>query len=321
MDPKDYLAKTLFERETSVDRLGKRILEEQLVAHDKVRKQIAESLSGVQSQAYLTAVKQLAQINWPKISGLMVPNVTDQLAETLTRLATSESFNIARRNAAGAVAATLEFQKRNRAIEAGIAASFSKLSGVESIASLSGAFAKQLVDLEQFHSQFAQTMAQTLKFRFDEFEKRNQEAFEQLEKSTDEKFQALDTKLTDRSRKTVLEVLAFLIALASLAIAIAGLLESNAQSKVNTALAVQMLTALQQIASKAEQRVNIYYVVERPVNVKEKTDNRSKTLATLERDDEVRLIERKHKWILVEYESQSGLEYGWVNKKYLQRVR
>lgn len=322
MKPEDDSAyKRLIDQASSVDKLGERMLQEHLRANDTFMRQIAESFTSIQSQAAMRVAEQMAAINWPKMSELVFPRLSNQVAEMLTQLAKSESFNIAKLSAVSAIASSLAFQERNKELERSIAASFARLNRAESVASLSNAFAKQLTDLAQFNSQFAQTMAQTLKSRFDEFEKRNQEAFEQLETSTDEKFQALETKLAESTWMKVLQVLGFLVTLAGFALAIAGYLDSKEQSKVNTALAVQMLTALQEMASKAEQQINVYYVVERTVKLREIPSNRAKTLAILERDDEVRLIKRKHKWVLVECDSESGLVFGWVNKKYLKRVR
>lgn len=320
MKPEDKYKK-LLEQATGTQNFGERMLQAQLKANDKAMRQIAESLTGAHAQAVLKIAEQIGSTNWQKMTELVAPRVSNQVAQMLAQVANSESFITARLGAIEAIASTLAFQERNRELEANIASSFARLSGAQSVISLASAFAKQIEGLEQFHSQFAQTMAQTLKSRFDEFEKRNQTSFEQLEKSTDKKLQTQETKLAERNWMKVLQVLGFLITLASLALQIASQLESKDQSKVNTALAIQMLTALQQMASKAEQQVNVYYIVERPTKLREMPNTRAKTLATMGRGDEVRLIERKHKWILVEHDSESGLVYGWVNKKYLKRLR
>lgn len=313
--------KKLLEQATGTQDFGERMLQAQLRANDKAMRQIAESLKDTHAQTVLRIAEQIGSTNWQKMTELVAPRVGNQVAQMLAQVANSESFTNARLNAIEAIASTLAFQERNRELEANIAASFAKLSGAQNVISLASALAKQIENLEQFQSKFAQTMAQTLKSQFDEFEKRNQASFEQLEQFTNKKLHAPETKLREGNWMKVLQVLSFLIALAGLALAIAAQLESKEQSKVNIALAVQMLTALQQMASKAEQQVNVYYVAERTVRLKEKPNNRAKTLATVGRDDEVRLLERSHKWILVEYDSESGLLYGWANKKYLKRIR
>ncbi|WP_319523279.1 SH3 domain-containing protein [uncultured Desulfosarcina sp.] len=69
------------------------------------------------------------------------------------------------------------------------------------------------------------------------------------------------------------------------------------------------------------QDTNTYYVVLRPVNLRLKpTTKKSKVISVLYPNQTVKLIERKGKWIKVEYfDHISGVhEHGWCYKKYLK---
>jgi hypothetical protein len=67
----------------------------------------------------------------------------------------------------------------------------------------------------------------------------------------------------------------------------------------------------------------IYYIVQRPVNVRIKPSNKSNKLDILYPNNKVRLIKSRHKWIFVEYfDFIEGIpKTGWVYKKYLIRVK
>ena len=69
------------------------------------------------------------------------------------------------------------------------------------------------------------------------------------------------------------------------------------------------------------QNNHTYYVVLRPVNLRLKpTTRKSKAINVLYPNQTVRLIERKGKWIHIEYFNHtSGIhEHGWCYKKYLK---
>jgi hypothetical protein len=63
----------------------------------------------------------------------------------------------------------------------------------------------------------------------------------------------------------------------------------------------------------------IFYIVDRPVNVRTKPSTKSKIIDTLYPNNKVRLIKPKHKWIYIEYfDYIDGIpKLGWVYKKYL----
>lgn len=65
-----------------------------------------------------------------------------------------------------------------------------------------------------------------------------------------------------------------------------------------------------------------YYVVERPVAIRLKPNNRSAAVAGLYPNQKVRLVQSSHQWIYVEYfDYIEGIpKLGWVNKKYLEKL-
>jgi hypothetical protein len=94
-------------------------------------------------------------------------------------------------------------------------------------------------------------------------------------------------------------------------------------------LAEQMMNAQTVIIEKLEeilttQNTHTYYVVLRPVNLRLKpTTKKSNVINILCSNQTVRLIERKGKWIKVEYFNHiSGVhEHGWCYKKYLKIMK
>jgi len=68
---------------------------------------------------------------------------------------------------------------------------------------------------------------------------------------------------------------------------------------------------------------SIEYEIERKVPLKLKPTNNSMTMVTLEVNDRVKLIRMSHQWVYVEcHDEEEALPiYGWVNKKYLKRLR
>jgi hypothetical protein len=63
-----------------------------------------------------------------------------------------------------------------------------------------------------------------------------------------------------------------------------------------------------------------YYLVERPVQVKVSPRFNAATITTLDADQPVRLVAKKHQWILIEYfdHIEGWPRAGWVSKKYLK---
>jgi len=91
---------------------------------------------------------------------------------------------------------------------------------------------------------------------------------------------------------------------------------------------------LHELKAHPEVTINIYYIfsqindsveyeIERKVPLKLKPTNNSMTMVTLEVNDRVKLIRMSHQWVYVEYhdEEEDLPIYGWVNKKYLKRLR
>lgn len=67
---------------------------------------------------------------------------------------------------------------------------------------------------------------------------------------------------------------------------------------------------------------DVYYIVERQVQLKQGPSFKGDSLAILYPNQEVKLITKDHKWIYVEYfDYLEGVsKKGWVNKKYLKKI-
>jgi len=318
--PEDSLAfKSLLDQTEGTNKLRERMLEAQLLSNHKAMRQIAESLKSIESQAALRAAEQMGKINWPKMAKLTAPRFSHQLAEVVRGIAQSESFNVARLNAVEAIAGTLMFHNRNKELEANIAASFAKLSGTTSVRSLASVFARQIEELQQFESGFAQSMVQTLKSAFERLEQRNQASLAQLAESINAKIEALPDKMEESVWVRGMNALIALVTIAGVVLAFAQYLDSKEQSKALTAFVIQATKTLQEIANNTTNQPDIYYQVKRIVKLKSAPHNQSGTLTKIPRGEEVLLISRKHKWIFVAFTDDSGTQYGWVSKKYLRK--
>lgn len=95
-----------------------------------------------------------------------------------------------------------------------------------------------------------------------------------------------------------------------------------------SAIQAQQLERLLEVVNKAVEGIerlapendpHTYYVSERTVTVRDAPDNKAKAVTLLSPDTRVRLVQRKHKWVYVEYfDFLEGVpKFGWVNKKYL----
>jgi hypothetical protein len=87
----------------------------------------------------------------------------------------------------------------------------------------------------------------------------------------------------------------------------------------------ELQTNISQQLSEYESHVidETFYVVERSVNLRTKPNTKSVVLVVLHPNQKIRLIERKSKWIKVEYFNhiENGFVSGWVFKKYLKRIK
>ena len=75
-------------------------------------------------------------------------------------------------------------------------------------------------------------------------------------------------------------------------------------------------------ASETTQTPETRYLVERPSILKARPKSKAAAVQGLSTKDMVRLIQRQHKWVLVEYSdpATNSRVYGWTLKKYLRRL-
>ena len=161
-------------------------------------------------------------------------------------------------------------------------------------------------------------MVQEIRVALADFEQRQQVSIEELEQSLTERIDELPDKIKDPAWIRKLQFLAAVASLLGLLIPLVQLAGSKADSKVDEEkLRTVIVAVIQEAMRKTERELTIFYIAERTVMLKEAPNHKAKTIITIPKGDEVRLIRRKHKWIYVEYTQDSDEKplYGWVNKK------
>ena len=166
--------------------------------------------------------------------------------------------------------------------------------------------------------------------------KDNPKAFDPVEQLVQEKIKSLPKdRISSEGLQTLIAVLALICNLIQVYFNLHQYEDSKASSEVQTRILHQseeqtetlsrLAEAVNRIISRTEQLVpavdpNVYYVVERPVCVKVKFTTTSPTISKLYPNQKVRLIQRKHEWIYVEYFDYLDAvpRNGWVLKKYLK---
>ena len=134
-----------------------------------------------------------------------------------------------------------------------------------------------------------------------------------------EHLDALPEKLKDPEWIRRLQIFAAIATLLGLLVALVQFADSKAESKEQEKFRTAIVALMQQAIKNTERELNTFYIAQRNVPLKEEPNHKSKTTVVIPKDDEVRLIKRKHKWIFVEYvqDSDEPPLYGWVDKKYL----
>jgi Mg/Co/Ni transporter MgtE len=95
----------------------------------------------------------------------------------------------------------------------------------------------------------------------------------------------------------------------------------QSEKKILTRIEQVETTISQELAAlKKFENIETFYVVNRAVNLRVKPTTKSEVITILYPNEKVRLIQRKSKWIKVEYFNYSENTYtsGWVYKKYLK---
>jgi len=85
-------------------------------------------------------------------------------------------------------------------------------------------------------------------------------------------------------------------------------------------LEANLINQISLLIPETEEESKIYYIVKRTVNLRANSSTKSPVLGVLYPNQRVELIERKSKWIYVEYfDNLNGIpRMGWVYKKYLK---
>ncbi|HET6977031.1 MAG TPA: SH3 domain-containing protein [Pyrinomonadaceae bacterium] len=288
-------------------------------------KRLAQSFAGLHfptaSDALINTVKNIALVEQRRLNDLAFPKASAVLAETIRHISRSEEFKVTQLTAAEAIASTLRVTED---YQRGIASTFAEMHkrvAAETVASLSELVRQQFKELEDVQSTFARSMVQEMRELLTDFERRQQLSIEELEQSLSKRIDELPNKIKDRSWIRNLQFLAAIASILGLLIALVQFADSKAESEQERERLKTVIVALiQQAISKTERELTIFYIAQRTVALKESPNHTSKTITTIPKGDEVRLIKRKHKWIYVEYTQDSDETplYGWLDKKYLR---
>jgi uncharacterized protein (DUF433 family) len=156
---------------------------------------------------------------------------------------------------------------------------------------------------------------------------RDEEAFTHFEELIDEKITTLPHN--EVTAESLLRFLLMLfIALGSLGAEIAQTELAVESSKTQDEQQSAIRKVLERIADNIERLnpekdQNVYYLVDRTVDLKLKPQERSLTITRIFRNQKTRLVRKKHRWIYVEYFDylEAIPKYGWAKKKYFKRVQ
>jgi uncharacterized protein (DUF433 family) len=165
----------------------------------------------------------------------------------------------------------------------------------------------------------ADAFAGTLLTYIREHELATDEALQELEGIVDEKLKNLPRGgiSADGILNVILTIVLFLAN-----IAYQELHEpSSALTEAQVDRIVQAIEKTKTLALERED--SVYYIVEHAIAVHIKPNNRSASVAMLYPNQKVRLVQRSHQWIYVEYfDYIEGLpKSGWTRKKYLKRAQ
>jgi hypothetical protein len=164
--------------------------------------------------------------------------------------------------------------------------------------------------------------------------KDNPRAFDQVEQLVQDRIQTLPKdRISLEGIALIVAVLSLLAGMLEAGVGLLQYLNSRAPSDIqNRSLRAEenqsesltrLLEFVEKIASNTQQLIptedpSTYYVIERPVDVRSKPTAKSASLGKLYPNQKVRLVQRKHEWIYVEYfDYIEGVpKYAWLLKKY-----
>lgn len=152
-----------------------------------------------------------------------------------------------------------------------------------------------------------------------------QEALDKVEAIVEEKFaESSDSSFTTQN------TLALIVSLLSLIVALYfnshNVLVSQQSAESQQIRFEQLLKVIERIAentSRASEKSETYYVVEREFDVRANPTFKSMKFGRLFPNTKVKLITEKHKWVYIEWTDylEAVPRYGWINKKYLKKLK
>jgi hypothetical protein len=100
----------------------------------------------------------------------------------------------------------------------------------------------------------------------------------------------------------------------------------NSESELRILNSIRAMEAhfTEQLATLQEQKEeDTFYIVERPITLRKGPDTKAPKITLLYPNIKVRVVERRAKWIMVEYFDylEDVHKAGWVPKKYLKRMK
>lgn len=122
-------------------------------------------------------------------------------------------------------------------------------------------------------------------------------------------------------------ILSMIITLSGLGLNFKQYLDSGKASEKQEQLFARLLVLTEKVAEntgqlKPSQDTNTYYVVHRKVELRLRSKSTSPAVAILFPNQRVKLVQKSHQWIYVEYfdEIEAVPKYGWAYKKYFKRL-
>jgi hypothetical protein len=336
MGYQDDLLKRLLKEQSGFKEMQRQILESQQYAYKALLNDHAFSASkamgSLLSEMHEQNRKHLEIIGRSLLADFSLIGVSSHFAETIRQSLAQSSLGIgvsAVQALAEAAKSISQFRVDTMAdIIARVHGDIDRWHGVAGSAAIAAIGSAQLGILDSVRSSFARSMADALRTAF-EVSKEDEAAFEPVQQLIEDKVATLphNQVTAEGLWRIFIDILVALLAIGQFGIALYQVKDARQTANTQSAQFNHLVSVLQRIAANTEQLIpeqdeNIYYVVERRVNLKLKPHNRSLTIVTLSPNQKVRLERMNHKWIYIEYfDYLDGVpRYGWADKKYLKRL-
>lgn len=293
--------------------------------------QAVQAVAGVRGDYIENMYEHINSLNRHIIDSFKVPNMHRELSESISRLVML-SYENNKFHAVSAMATLAQSIVKNRVDYAAIVSTtltnmdVGRIAGNSMFSAIAALQAEQAKGIESLRESFAGIVAGALRQSFNNLDERDEQAFTHFEELVDEKIATLPQNQV--TADSLLQFLLMLfIALSDLGVNIYQAIDGQQSSKIQSEQYTQIMNVLGRIAINTqrlapEQDQNIYYVVERKVDLKIKPKNSSATITTIFPNQKTRLVQMNHQWIYIEYfDYLEGIpKYGWANKKYLKRI-